>query len=165
MGPLDFWQQKSQEMKQMQQQAAQAQQQQLAIEQGKLQAQQTFQQQQLALQAQKDEWEKQIRLQEAQAKIAKTIAEAENITFEQAMERARFELEQRQVMAEISNPAVSIRRDLMFDRFSKELEEAPSSWCELLDNDSFVKAVSNVLNRYAETEERLILEDQLYRIS
>ena len=44
------------------------------------------------------------------------------------------------------------------NRFEKELEEARLAG-ELLNNNSFVKAVSIVLNRYAETEERIILED------
>lgn len=45
-----------------------------------------------------------------------------------------------------------------FNRFNKELEEARQS-NELLQNEIFIKAVERVLNDYAKTEERLILED------
>ena len=45
-----------------------------------------------------------------------------------------------------------------FSRFNKELEEARQA-NELLQNEIFIKAVERVLNDYAKTEERLILED------
>ena len=44
------------------------------------------------------------------------------------------------------------------NRFEKELEEARQA-AELLQNPVFFGAVSTVMNRYAETEERLVLED------
>ncbi len=47
---------------------------------------------------------------------------------------------------------------MQFDRFEKELEDARQAG-ELLNNPVFSKAVSKVLNEYAKTEERLVLED------
>ena len=45
-----------------------------------------------------------------------------------------------------------------FNRFEQELEEARQA-NELLHNEIFIKAVSQVLNDYARTEERLVLDD------